>query len=99
TGGPHGLSAIPFVTTGCASPIPFSLAQSTQSSSAAAGAYSSFTFNLARADGQQYLSQVRTVLPAGLVGVIPSVTQCGEPQAQTGACPSASQIGTATVTV
>jgi hypothetical protein len=99
TGGPAGLSAIPFVTTGCPSPIPFSLAQSTQNISPAAGAYTAYTFNLARADGQQYLSQVRTVLPAGLVGAIPSVTQCGEPQAQSGACPSASQIGTATVTV
>jgi hypothetical protein len=88
----------PFAATGCPGAIPFSLSQSTQNGSPAAGAYTSYTFNLARADGQQYLSQVRTVLPAGLVGAIPSVTQCGEPQAQTGSCPSASQIGTATVT-
>ena len=57
----------------------------------------SFTLSLARADGQQYLSRVKTVLPAGLVGAIPAVTQCGEPQASQGACPGASQIGTATV--
>src|SRR5258707_15446431 len=74
------------------------MCMSTQNSSPAAGAYTSYTFNLSRPDGQQYLSQVRTVLPPGLVGAIPSVTQCGEPQAQSGACPAASQIGAATVT-
>jgi hypothetical protein len=100
TGGPSGLSSTPFVTTGCPFPLPFSLSQGTQSTSATAGAYTSYTFNLARAEGQQYLSQVRTVLPAGLVGAVPSVTQCGEPQAQGGeGCPADSQIGTATVTV
>jgi hypothetical protein len=90
-------SSSPFATAGCPSPLPFSLGQSTQDAPATAGAYTAYTFNLSRADGQQYLSQVRTVLPAGLVGAIPSVTLCGEPQAQTGACPSASQIGIATV--
>jgi hypothetical protein len=99
TGFASALSPSPFLTTGCASPIPFTLAQSTQNASATAGAYTAYTFNLARADGQQYLSQVTTVLPAGLVGVIPSVTLCGEPQAQAGSCPAASQIGTATVNV
>jgi hypothetical protein len=82
----------------CASPLPFALSQSTQNQSANAGGYTSFTVNLARADGQQYLRQVRTVLPAGLVAAIPKVTQCGEAQANAGTCPSASQIGTATVT-
>ena len=36
-------------------------------------------------------------MPAGLVGLIPSVTQCGEPQAANGECPAASQIGTVSV--
>src|SRR5581483_5543887 len=44
------------------------------------------------------LSQVKTTLPEGLLGPVPSVTLCGEPQAQQGACPAASQIGTASVT-
>jgi hypothetical protein len=88
-----------FTTTGCPSPIPFVLSQSTQNSSANAGAYTSYTFSLARGDGQQYLSGVKTILPAGLVGAIPSVTLCGEPQAQAGSCGAASQIGVATVAV
>jgi hypothetical protein len=86
-----------FGVTGCASPLPFALTQSTQNQSANAGGHTSYTFNLERSNGQQYLSQVKTVLPAGLVGAIPLVTQCGEPQAGAGTCTSASQIGTATV--
>ena len=87
-----------FPTTGCPNPLPFALTQSTQSSSATAGAYTSYTFNLGREDGQQYLSQVSTTLPEGLVGAIPSVPLCGEPQAAQGSCAATSQIGTATVT-
>jgi hypothetical protein len=37
------------------------------------------------------------MLPPGLVGAIPSVPLCGEPQAQLGSCPTSSEIGTATV--
>jgi len=97
TGASAALSSTPFATTGCPSPLPFSLTQGTQDSTANAGAYTAYTFNLSREDGQQYLAQVKTVLPAGLLGAIPSVPLCGEPQAGEGTCPSASQIGTATV--
>jgi hypothetical protein len=83
----------------CASPLPFSLAQSTVSQPTTGAAPTSFTFNLARADGQQYLSHVTTALPPGLVGKIASVPQCPEPQASLGTCSSESQIGTATTTV
>jgi hypothetical protein len=99
TGQAPALISTPFTTTGCPSPLPFSLSQSTQSSNAAAGAYTSYTFNLSREDGQQYLSQLTTTLPAGLVGAIPSVPLCGEPQAQAGTCAPASEIGKATVNV
>jgi hypothetical protein len=81
----------------CSAPLPFSLTQSTEDSSANAGGHASTTFNLVRPGGDQYLSRVRTTLPAGLVGAIPAVTLCGEPQASTGTCPATSQIGTATV--
>jgi hypothetical protein len=81
----------------CASPLPFAPAQSTVNQSANAGGHTSYTFNLERSDGQQYLSQVKTVLPPGLVGAIPVVTPCGEPQASLGTCGSSSQIGTARV--
>jgi hypothetical protein len=81
----------------CPSPLPFALSQSTQNASPNARANTSYTFNLARTDGQQYLSQVKTVLPPGLVGLIPSVPLCGEAEANAGSCSLASQIGAATV--
>ncbi|HEX4838422.1 MAG TPA: hypothetical protein VFV03_07865, partial [Solirubrobacteraceae bacterium] len=83
----------------CPSPLPFSLTQSATSAPTTGGANTNFTLNLARGDGQQYLSKVSTVLPAGLVGKIPVVPLCPEPQASLGTCSSASQIGTATTTV
>jgi hypothetical protein len=98
TGKLQALSPTSFVTTGCPNPIPFALTQSTQSTSTTAGVYSPYTFNLARTDGQQYLSQISTTLPAGLLGAIPSVTLCGEPQAAAGTCGEGAKIGTVTVT-
>jgi hypothetical protein len=99
TGEAPALSATPFTTTGCPAPLPFSLTQSTQNSNTTAGAYTSYTFNLNREDGQQYLSGLQSTLPAGLVGAIPSVSLCGEPQAQAGTCAPASEIGKATANV
>ena len=99
TGLGPALSSTPFTTTGCASPLPFAPTQNTQNSSANAGAYTSYTFNLTRPDGQQYLAQLKTVLPPGLVGAIPSVPLCKEPLAQQGKCAATSKIGTATVNV
>jgi hypothetical protein len=89
----------PFSVSGCPASIPFVLNQSTSETSNTAGAFTAFTFNLARADGQQYLSRVSTVLPPGLVGEIPSVTLCSEAQVQANSCTSASQIGAATAEV
>ncbi|MGO9320745.1 MAG: hypothetical protein ACLQBY_08105 [Solirubrobacteraceae bacterium] len=78
----------------CASPATFALTQSTSAEPATAGASTAFTFNLERPDGQQYLKTVKTELPPGLLGIVPSVTQCGEAQANAGTCPSSSKIGT-----
>jgi hypothetical protein len=83
----------------CPSPLPFTLTQGAASTPNTGGANTSFAFGLARADGQQYLSKLSTTLPEGLVGRIPAVTLCGEPQAATGDCGSASQIGTVSVSV
>ena len=38
-------------------------------------------------------------LPAGLSGILKDVAPCPEPQASTGQCPQASEIGTTTVGV
>ncbi len=83
----------------CPSPLLFTPTQTVPSQNPAqAGAYSPFVFKLERSDGQPYLSQIKTTLPAGLLGAIPSVTLCGEPQAQLGQCTFASQIGLVQVT-
>ncbi len=81
----------------CPNPLPFSLGQSTHSANSTAGAYSSFTLHLTRADGQQYLGRVQATLPPGLLGDIPAVTLCAEAQANAGTCSVASKIGTASV--
>jgi hypothetical protein len=81
----------------CPSPLPFAPAQGTAVLPATGGAHSAFTFNLERpSDGNQYLTKVRTVLPSGLIGLIPTVEQCGEAQANSGTCPAGSQLGTVT---
>jgi hypothetical protein len=99
TGEPPALSSSAFASTGCPSSLPFALTASASHSPTNAGAHTAYTFSLAREDGQQYLSRISTTLPAGLVGTIPTVPLCGEPQAAAGTCGSASQIGTATVAV
>jgi hypothetical protein len=99
TGRAAATGSTPFAPSGCPASPPFALAQSTATSAPNAGAYTTYTFNLARGDGNQYLGKISTVLPAGLVGAIPSVTLCEGAQAQAGTCAAASQIGTATASV
>jgi hypothetical protein len=96
TGGAPALPSAPFTTTGCPNPVPFVLTQSTPESTNKAGAFTSWNFNLHRSDGNQNLGRVQTTLPAGLVGLIPSVKLCNDPQAASGSCAATSQIGTAT---
>jgi hypothetical protein len=83
----------------CANPLPFSPTQSTVNQAPGdGGANTSFAINYDRAEGDQYLAAIKTLLPAGLVGKIPAVAVCGEPQADKGECPSSSQIGVVRVT-
>jgi hypothetical protein len=89
-------SSTPFTTTGCPAHVPFTPTQATADSSTRAGAFTSYTFSLQRTDSQKDLGSVHAVLPAGLVGFIPSVPRCPEPLANAGRCPVASAIGSAT---
>jgi hypothetical protein len=83
--------------TGCAATLPFALTQSTENEVETAGSHTSYSFNLARSDGNQYLKTIKTSLPLGLVGAIPDVTLCAEAAANAGTCGAASKIGTVTV--
>jgi hypothetical protein len=87
----------PFSFTGCASAAFGPTMQAGMTTTGDAGAYSSFAFDLSRADRDQYLSGIRLETPPGLLGRLSSVSLCGEPQADEGACPSTSLIGTTTV--
>jgi hypothetical protein len=78
----------------CPSSLPFAPTQAALAQPAAAGADTAFTVSFSRPDGQQYLSQVQTILPEGLLGRISAASECGEAQAQAGACPASSQVGT-----
>ncbi len=98
SGQPVSTSAFGVNITGCASsPPPFALAQSTENEVETGGSHTSFTFNLARSDGNGYLKTIKTSLPLGLVGAIPDVTLCEEAQANAGTCGAASKIGNVTV--
>lgn len=83
--------------TGCASTIPFSLSQSSENETSNGGGHTSWTYAITRPEGNQYLQTIKTTLPPGLVGNIPDVTLCGEPQAAQGTCSNASRIGTVSV--
>ena len=62
-----------------------------------AGGFSSFSLTFSRQDGEQRFGAIAVRMPPGLLGVLRNVALCPEPQASLGACPPASQIGTATV--
>jgi hypothetical protein len=87
---------------------PFHPAMSAGTLNPSAGTYSPFVFRLSREDSEQELSQVRAVLPEGLLAKIAGIPPCpdaaiasistaegaGAGEAAHSACPAASQIGT-----
>jgi hypothetical protein len=79
----------------CASPVPFSLSQSASNASPNAGGHTNYTFSITRPSANQYISQVKTTLPPGLVGAIPTAKQCSEADANAGSCSAESEIGQA----
>lgn len=100
TGAPYIASKtdpFPVSLTGCASTLPFSLSQSSENETSNGGGHTSWTYSITRPEGNQYLQTIKTTLPPGLVGNIPDVTLCGEPQAAQGTCSNASRIGTVSV--
>ncbi|HEX2161630.1 MAG TPA: hypothetical protein VHF88_07400 [Thermoleophilaceae bacterium] len=53
-----------------------------------------FSLTVARADGQQWLAGLSAEMPTGLLANVGDVPLCGDAQANAGACPIASRIGT-----
>jgi hypothetical protein len=57
------------------------------------GAHAPFAFTLTRSDGQDNLAKIDLRMPQGLLAKLAGVPLCPEAAAATGACPSASRLG------
>jgi hypothetical protein len=97
-GTPNAVSSSGFEITGCAATMPFAPSFAAGTTSPAAGQFSSFVLSFSRQDGEQDLSGLSEMMPAGLVGRIAGIPECGEAQANAGTCGPESQIGTTTAT-
>jgi hypothetical protein len=63
------------------------------SSQPVAGAYSPFSIDVARNDGEQNVAAIGVTLPKGLVAKIAGVPLCPEANTASASCPATSQIG------
>jgi hypothetical protein len=79
---------------GCPILWPLSPELSAGSNSLVAGANTTFSLTLSRADRTQYFGGLSAHLPPGLVGDLTSVPLCPLASATAGTCPATSQIGT-----
>jgi hypothetical protein len=86
-----------FEVQGCPSQPGLSPGFTSGTVSPQAGAFSAFTLDISRQDLEQDLSGIQVHTPPGLLGMLSSVTLCGEPQASQGTCPQASRIGSTRV--
>jgi len=87
------------ISTGCppSNPQPFEPSFAAGSNNLQAGAFTSFTVNITRPDGQQALTGISVHLPAGIAGVLASVTPCPEPPpGQEWSCGANSVLGHST---
>lgn len=62
-----------------------------------AGAFSPFALSVTAQSGEQNVSGLDVSMPRGLLAKLAGVPVCAEPQASSGACSHASQVGTTTV--
>ncbi|MGA2163073.1 MAG: hypothetical protein ABSH36_01235 [Solirubrobacteraceae bacterium] len=85
TSGPNG--------TPCSSPRPFAPVFQGGTTNIQAGAYTPLTMTMTRPDADQTLGKLSVVFPPGISAGLQNVKLCGEPQAASGECPAASQIG------
>jgi uncharacterized repeat protein (TIGR01451 family) len=89
-------SSEPFEVSDCPSPQfhPSFIAGTTNNQ---AGAFSPISVTLSRSDQDEDLQALTVHLPPGLLAMLSNVPLCLEAQAQVGACPTQSEIGTVTV--
>jgi hypothetical protein len=82
---------------GCPSTLPFGPTVTAGTVDSQARASSPFTFDLTRGDRQDVISGVSVGLPGGLLASVKDVPLCSDADANSGACPVASRVGSATV--
>lgn len=83
----------------CEGPAPFHPKVRVEPSSAPARGSSTFLLSFSRELDEQDLARFSVQLPAGVAWNDGEIQSCDEPAANEGTCPSASQIGTAIVSV
>jgi hypothetical protein len=83
----------------CSSPLPFAPTLTGGTSSVQAGGFSPFLTTFSRPDGSQDLQGIQLHMPPGLLGLVSSVSPCGEAQANAGTCAQSSLIGHTIVSV
>ncbi len=76
--------------------LPFAPGFNAYSTNPTAGAYTGFSLELSRPDGNQNLTGLSMHLPPGIAAMLSSVTLCTDAEANANACPPASEVGHAT---
>ena len=86
--------------SGCApTPLPFSPAVTSQTTSVDAGGFSPISTVINREDGQQAIHDIKLSYPPGVSAVLTGVPECAEAQADAGTCSAESLIGEDTANV
>ncbi len=81
---------------GCENGYPFAPGVLASTGGTRAGAFAPLALGVARNDGDQTLRGLSVTLPPGQLARIRDVPQCADAQANAGACPAETQIGTVT---
>jgi hypothetical protein len=95
---PVAATSSPFEIAGEGCPTAFQPSFAAAPAASAAGAFTPFVARIGRDDRNQFLSGVRVDTPPGLAAKIRGVAKCTGAAANSGACPAASRIGSATTT-
>jgi hypothetical protein len=82
---------------GCPTTLPFSPGLNAGTADRQAGGSSPFTFDLTREDRQDVIDGLTAELPDGLLAAVKDVALCSDADANAGACPTDSRVGSATV--
>jgi hypothetical protein len=86
-----------FEVGGCAVPRPLNPGFAAGTVTPQAGQFTDFAMSLSRQDREQFVKGLQVRTPAGLLGMLANVPLCGEAEANAGACPASSKIGTTRV--